>query len=166
MKINYFLGIVFIGSIISGCSPNLPTPQSKPLKSAMQATKNFNDRDQVELTVNNKKIQVEVVNTEQSTALGLSGRESIGAEGMLFIFPNTQVRHFWMKEMLFPIDIIWIHQQKVVGITENVPFPSPGTPISQLPKYRSPESVEMVLEVPAGFAQQNNLTVGMTISLE
>ena len=102
-------------------------------------------------------IDVEVVDTPEKQAQGLSGREKIPDKaGMLFYFSEYRVRDFWMKNMLFPLDIIWIDGGKVVGISKNVPIPDGES----LPTYSSPSPVSMVLEVNSGFADKNNLKVG------
>lgn len=163
---------ILIGSIfLAGCQ--LRAGQNTDLQttvegstSTMPMIKSYQDRDRVVLKLDTHQFEVELVTTQQSTAQGLSGRDSIGADGMLFIFPNSQRRQFWMKDMLFPIDIIWIKDLKVVGLTENVPIPVLGTVDDQLTLYPSPSSVDMVLELPAGTAARNKIAVGAQISLE
>lgn len=100
-----------------------------------------------------RSLQVEVVNTPQSIEQGLSGRDTVPSDGMLFVFPNEAVRAFWMKDMHFAIDIIWIRNGKIVGRVESVPPPEPGTPESQLELYSSPEPVDMVLETLPDFIE-------------
>lgn len=112
------------------------------------------------------EITVEVVTTPESIQRGLSGRTEIGSDGMLFIFPQISQQVFWMKEMNFDLDMIWIADGKVVGITPNVPKPaSPDLGPSQLQRYASPTGVNMVLEVPAGTAKQWQLQVGDALEL-
>lgn len=112
------------------------------------------DRAQVELIIGEKRIKVEVVNTPSSITQGLSGRSAIGSEGMLFMFAEKRVPQFWMKEMQFDLDLVWISDNKIVGITKNVPHPSPETPLAELPLYAPPEAVNWVLEIPAGKANE------------
>lgn len=123
------------------------------------------DRQKKEITVGKTKLTVEVVLKPESTTLGLSGRDAIGADGMLFLLPQKRVATFWMKEMKFDIDIIWIANGKIVGIAPNVPKPAPETQLEDLPLYSSPEAVQAVLEVPAGQAQAYNLEVGDTVEI-
>ncbi|MBW7944710.1 prolipoprotein diacylglyceryl transferase [Patescibacteria group bacterium] len=112
------------------------------------------------------QVTVEVVTTPESIQRGLSGRTEIGSDGMLFIFPQISQQVFWMKEMNFDLDMIWIADGKVVGITPNVPKPaSPDLGPSQLQRYASPTGVNMVLEVPAGTAKQWQLQVGDALEL-
>jgi hypothetical protein len=68
-----------------------------------------------------------------------------------------------MKDMKFPIDIIWISGDEVVGIDENAE-PEPGKPLSDLKIYYPPREIDSVLEVNAGTAEKYNLKVGDTVA--
>lgn len=118
------------------------------------------DHQHMTIYLKNQPLTVEIVNTSESTTQGLSGRAEIGADGMLFIFPHAQARSFWMKEMLFPIDIVWFYQGKIVGITAEVPIPDVEAPLETLPTYPSPGKVDAVLELPAGDAAKRGLVPG------
>ena len=62
-----------------------------------------------EITINGKNILVELADTPEARARGLSGRPDLMAgHGLLFIFDKPGQYGFWMKEMNFPIDIIWL----------------------------------------------------------
>ena len=118
-----------------------------------------------EVVINNHSFTVDVVETIASHQKGLSGRESLGDdEGMLFVFPKASTRRFWMKGMLIPIDIIWIHDGVIVGIEKNVQ-PEPGVSLAGLKSYKSPVPVEYVLEVGSGIAEKSGITVGDTVSI-
>lgn len=108
--------------------------------------------------INKLKIPVEVARTPAEAQQGLSGRESLAADkGMLFIFNKPDYYRFWMPNMNFPIDIIWISQNTIAGIHKNVSNQfDPANPKF----YTPPQPVNKVLEVNAGFAQKNNLKVG------
>ncbi len=108
----------------------------------------------VPVILGEQKLMVEIVKTPQSISQGLSGRTTLGSDGMLFFLPETQVAHFWMKEMQFGLDFIWLKDQQVVDLTLNVPPPDPVTPLSQLPVYSPNTPVDMVLEVEAGRVNQ------------
>lgn len=110
-------------------------------------------------------LAVEVVTQPASIAQGLSGRPQLGAQGMLFVFDQPGRPVFWMKQMLFDLDLVWINRGEIVAITANVPRPKPNTPDTALPTYQSPQTVEMVLEVAAGDAANFGLTVGQQLSL-
>ncbi|MDP2934079.1 MAG: DUF192 domain-containing protein [bacterium] len=73
------------------------------------------------VTIRNKIIAVEVAGTEQVRQLGLSGREDLKrGEGMLFVFELPDYHVFWMKNMNFPLDIVWIGGGNIVDIKSNL----------------------------------------------
>src|SRR3989304_3569969 len=75
-------------------------------------------------------IPVEIADTDEKRTKGLSGKSSLDEKsGMLFVFEKKGIIPiFWMKDMLIPIDMIWIREGKVVKIDKNVPAPVAGTP--------------------------------------
>ncbi len=108
------------------------------------------------LKINEKIIKVQVLSSPQEQALGLSHKKSISEdEGMLFVFKNEGRYAFWMKDMNFPIDIIYFDKEnRIVFLEKNV---SPDT----FPKtFTSDQDAQYVLEVKAGFIYLNNLKVG------
>lgn len=119
------------------------------------------------IQINDIKIPVEVANTKELQAKGLSDRESLDAgSGMLFDFGSTPVNAaFWMKDMHFSLDMIWIAGDKIVKIDPDIPYPAAGTPDSQLPLYTPQTLINYVLEVNAGFAASNNIKVGDQVQL-
>jgi uncharacterized membrane protein (UPF0127 family) len=112
-------------------------------------------------------IQVEVSDTPEARAKGLSGRtDIIGDSGMLFTFDSSdQNPVFWMKDMLIAIDIVWIKDGAVIKIDKNVPFPKPGTPDDSLIRYSPGKSIDHVLELRAGYSDQNGIIVGSKVDL-
>lgn len=130
-----------------------------------QQLQNVLDRQKVEITLGGAPLTVEVVNTAESITQGLSGRTEIGADGMLFVFPNTVETGFWMKEMRFDLDIVWIADGTVISVLPNVPRPTPGQALSELPTYRPDQPFDMVLELPAGQAEELSVARGAIIEL-
>lgn len=101
-------------------------------------------------------VRVSVADTETERQQGLSGRTGLATdEGMLFVFPQDGEHAFWMKDMRFSIDILWISASgEVVYMAENV---SPGT----YPKsFRSDVPARYVLELPAGYAEAHAVEIG------
>ncbi len=108
------------------------------------------------ITIGETKIAVEIADTAETRAQGLSGRDSLTENtGLLFIFDTASQPGFWMKDMNFPIDIIWLDESwKIVDVTTNA-LPE-KYPEIYLP--RSP--VRYVLEVNAGFISTHDLKIG------
>jgi len=112
-----------------------------------------------EMKIGPASFHVEIADTLRSRAQGLSGREKLGEQnGMVFVFTIPAKYGFWMKDMRFPLDIVWIRNGKVTGIAENVPAPE-GSNLN-LPNYYPPDSVDMVLELNAGAAGKAGLKTG------
>lgn len=110
--------------------------------------------------VKNQPIIVEIADTDDLRTKGLSERTNLASNaGMLFIFPKAGYYHFWMKGMLFPLDFVWINNNEVVDLTENVPI-AKNEDASKLPTYTSRVPAKKVLEVNAGAIKSWQITVG------
>jgi uncharacterized membrane protein (UPF0127 family) len=102
---------------------------------------------------------VQVADTDPARTLGLSNRTFlVEGTGLLFVFEEDGYYPFWMKDMNFPIDIIWINEQKqIVHIAHSVdPDTYPLTVVSQ-------ESARYVLEIPAGDTYRYGFEKGTRI---
>lgn len=135
-------------------------------RSVVATTPVLQDRQRIEIDLNKHSLTVETVTQPASIELGLSGRSSIGADGMLFIFNRDQETKFWMKEMQFDLDMVWLRDGQVVGVTANVPAPSPNIQRQALPLYSSPGLVDMVLEIPAGKAAEWQIVTGTNLKFK
>ncbi|KKU55989.1 MAG: hypothetical protein UX77_C0005G0018 [Parcubacteria group bacterium GW2011_GWA1_47_11] len=112
------------------------------------------------VAIRGERFQVDVADTLASRELGLGGREGLAAdEGMLFVFGSLVERTFWMKDVGFSIDIIWIAGDRVVGFAENA-TPYKGESLTEISRYKSPEGVDRVLEVSAGTVKRVGIAVG------
>lgn len=113
-------------------------------------------------TIQGIPLLLEVARTPKQWEHGLSDRADLGAlDGMLFIFPQAHVPLFWMKNMQFPLDIIWVSGGKVVDITNSVPV----SESDQLPTYSPTVPVDTVLETRAGWAEENGIVIGDLLTL-
>lgn len=101
-------------------------------------------------------VTAEIADSAEERATGLMGRESLGEnEGMLFIFPETQQVSFWMKNTLIPLDIIFIKEDFTIdSIAKNT------KPLQTDELYDSQGEVKYVLEVNAGFSDENSYSIG------
>jgi|SRR3989344_511659 len=104
-------------------------------------------------------VSISLVSTPGELEQGLSGRESLGEfEGMLFVFETPDFYEFWMKDMKFPIDIIWIGENlEVTDISED------ERPDSYPKLFKPKEKSLYVLEVNAGFARAHNIHIGDSV---
>jgi uncharacterized protein len=123
------------------------------------------DREFFNLQVGENDLHVEVVTTLESFRLGLGGRDEIGSDGMLFVFSSRRVASFWMKDMKFGLDMIWIDGDEVVEITKNIPPPNRALPEKELELYLPKSPVDKVLEVPARDSDRLKIEVGDKVKL-
>ena len=134
----------------------LYNPNTKVTKSNIIS--DFNSVKQV--AINDAIFSVVVVADDFSRMKGLSGVEYLSSDqGMLFVFEYSGIYPFWMKDMLIPIDIIWINEDfKIVYIEVNL---NPNTyPKSFGPKQ---ETSRFVLEVSAGIVNMFDIKIGDTV---
>ncbi len=113
-----------------------------------------------EITINNQTITVDLAITPLDQQTGLSFKKNLAEnKGMLFIYPDKQIRKFWMKDMNFPLDILWLSDDKIISIDKNLPA------AGDLPKvtYSSPVPVNYVLEILGGTSDKFNFKSGDTV---
>jgi|SRR3989344_2593852 len=112
--------------------------------------------------INDASIQVEVVRTPEARNQGLSGREVLPeGTGMLFVFEKSGQYGFWMKEMNFAIDIVWIAESFEVASIEHEVAPE------TFPKIFYPnQAVKYVLELPAGTSRNIGIDTGSIVYFE
>ncbi|HVW71708.1 MAG TPA: DUF192 domain-containing protein [Candidatus Paceibacterota bacterium] len=140
--------LVLVGCLISYTKGHsVPTPQSTSKTSSTT------------LSVNG--FQYEVVTTPAAQERGLGGRTDIPENyGMLFVFPEDASYGFWMKDMLAPIDMVWLSDKgtilKIDAEVATSSYPSVFYP---------PEPVRYVLETRAGESQRQGWEVGTQLSI-
>lgn len=149
-------GILLLPTIVSHNQKKNP---SNPLVSEVQggdSTVAF----MTPLAIGGTMLSVAVADTDAKRTQGLSGTALLSdKEGMLFVFPKPALESFWMKDMNYSLDIIWISSdKKVVDITHDLaPSTYPATVTPKVP-------VSYVLEVPAGFAEKNGIVEGSDVT--
>ncbi|MBC8219750.1 MAG: DUF192 domain-containing protein [Proteobacteria bacterium] len=104
------------------------------------------------------EIHVEVADTSQKRSLGLGKRSGLKKDwGMLFVFEKRKTHSFWMKDMQFALDIIWLDNYRIVHILRNVQPAIQGEKPSIL---APPAPANFVLEIEAGRASELRLKQG------
>jgi uncharacterized membrane protein (UPF0127 family) len=101
-------------------------------------------------------INAQIASTSADQELGLGSRSSLSTDsGMLFEFSDPGSYAFWMKDMHFHLDMVWIGADKaVVGVTSNIP------PDSYPNLFLPPRTISYVLEINAGEAQKIAIATG------
>ena len=120
---------------------------------------------QVNVEINGLILVADVAATDEQKTKGLAVKNSLAEnEAMLFIFDNEAQHPFWMKNMKFPIDIIWIGSDKrVVHIEHNL---QPCSSELLCPTYKPVADSLYVLETVAGFAERYGISKGTPVDFE
>ncbi len=112
------------------------------------------------ITVNLHSLKLEIADTLAAQQRGLGGRVSLASDqGMLFVFDRPGRYPFWMKDVAFPLDIIWLKQ----GIVQEVAQFESVTDAILIPSYTPRYAADRVIEVNAGVAQQFGLKPGVRV---
>ena len=129
---------------------NIKTPQG------------FVHKDATVVSPQGVHISVLVADTDKKRASGLSGFSRLkDKQGMLFVFPQVGIYPFWMKDMNFPLDIIWMDQNNmIIDRTINI------VPESYPETFTAKASVASVLELPANTADKYGFSVGSYIQVQ
>ncbi len=118
-----------------------------------------------EANINGTKISLLLAKSDQDRIKGLSGHKKLdNNQGMLFVWDKKGVYPFWMKNMLFSIDIIYIDDNTVVYVVQNAPAPSGQTQILTI--YKPDQPANYVLEVNAGTAQKLGIKKGTKVTFK
>jgi len=103
--------------------------------------------------------------TVEETQKGLSDRSSLDkSTGMLFVFEKADAYPFWMKNMKFPLDIIYIKGDKIIDVFQDVPVPAQND--TNPPIIRPHEAADKVLEINAGLTKDYSIGTGDTITFK
>lgn len=140
------------------------TAYARPLAPPWAPTTPFSSETAV-VTIDGVEIDAEIADTAPLRERGLSYRDALEPEtGMLFVYDSAATRSFWMYEMRFCLDIIWIADGKVIGAAENAcPAEQPG---EEIPRFRSPEPAQFVLEVDAGWIVEHGIEAGAEVEID
>ena len=122
---------------------------------------NKNTQVQMEVVLGGKTFLMETATTPAEQERGLSGHAPLSDNsGMLFIFDKPDNYGFWMKDMLFPLDIIWISSDfHIVHIEKNLSAQTYPT------IYYPNAPAEYVLEISAGESDKNNIKIGDLVKI-
>ncbi|MBI5788501.1 MAG: DUF192 domain-containing protein [Candidatus Schekmanbacteria bacterium] len=116
-------------------------------------------KDRKTVRINTCSFQAELADTMELRQQGLSGRKQLADNAaMLFVFAQNGYHGFWMKDMNFSLDLIWIKEGTIVDITADVP-PAVGDE-SKWPRYFPKRKADQVLEIKAGTAKKCGMKIG------
>jgi uncharacterized protein len=153
------IGTFYFSNLPSG---NTFSSVSKELASFLAVPIHTTAQDQyvkTTVTAKNTTLVVDLALTPDQQSRGLSGREKMSEnQGMLFVMHSPARYGFWMKEMKFPLDILWLDTKGVaVYLKQNL---QPCLTILNCPTYTPDTDSLYVLETVAGFSQRHAITKG------
>lgn len=110
------------------------------------------------------RISAELADTDEEQRLGLMHREKLReGKGMIFVYDKPVVLSFWMKDVLIPLDMLFVGEDlKIKHIVHAAPPCNEG---NKCPTYPYLKPIKYVLEVPGGYAKKHNVKEGDTIEL-
>ena len=117
------------------------------------------------VTIGNHSFKVTVVTSQKDQEIGLSKTKSLPQDqGMIFLFQKPDYYAFWMKNMKFPIDIIYINNATIVTIKNNAQAPKNTKEVS--PIYTPTGLADKVFEINAGLSEKYNFKNGDSVKYE
>jgi uncharacterized membrane protein (UPF0127 family) len=141
---------------------NIPIAEQQPIiQNTLSETTQKTSAPSV-LEIAGNSIELEIARTPAERQQGLSGRTGLPEnKALLFIFEDEGFYNFWMKDMKFSIDMIWLDADyTVVGLHQNVaPDTFPDT-------FTSTKPALFVLETAAGFAQKYGIKEGTRLTIK
>src|ERR1035437_1569486 len=125
---------------------------------------NYQNKKTPQVTINSHIFNLAIAKTDTEKEIGLSKYRNIPQNfGMLFPFGKPDYYSFWMKNMKFPIDIIFIRNNKIVTIFKNASPPKSNNEL--LPIYRNQNLSDTVLEINTGFSDKYNFKTGDLVKI-
>ncbi|EKD76586.1 MAG: hypothetical protein ACD_43C00052G0004 [uncultured bacterium] len=154
MKTAYIIIALTLTVVVGGCGSFGATESFDASFNSPMSTVTFGDQATV--------LAVYYADTAAERALGLGKVVALKeTEGMLFSYQYESTQpSFWMKQVEYPIDIIWVADSKIISITQAVQPEATTTPLDEYTLYPAPSVVDWVVEVSAGYAKTHNLAIG------
>lgn len=120
------------------------------------ATLWFQKKSEDYIWINDDLLKVELAETKEERVRGLSNKTSLdSARGMLFVYDKPRFVGVWMKDMNFPIDIIWLSSKKeIITYKKNV------APSTYPEAFKPKKPAQYVLETKAGFIDKHAIKIG------
>jgi uncharacterized protein len=144
-----FLAILVMGSIIFSCDAMATPEQKLPIEATAE--------------IGGKTFELEVAKTAQQQQIGLMYRKTIPSQqGMLFVFEPSRYVRFWMKNVILPLDMIFLREGKIKAVLVNVPPCS----TESCPTYGPATEVDQVIELRGGEAAKLNLQINNPVVIK
>lgn len=121
----------------------------------------LNQDKNARLRTSQRTFILDVAQTPDEQEKGLGGRQTLATDhGMIFIYPTEDTRCFWMKDMRFSLDMIWLDASYKVTHVESLVTPE------TYPMSFCGKNAQYIIELPAGAAAQSHIAPGQILSLK
>ena len=140
-------------------------PDTSLVSAVQEAARSGVDYLKAKVSIDGLQLSAEIPTTRELMAKGLAVKNELREnESMLFVYEEPSRHSFWMKDMRFPIDIMWVDSNgRIVHIEEKLE-PCPFAPVC--PSYAPNADSQYVLETVSGFAQRHNIDLGTYIKFD
>ncbi len=150
--------VVLVGVGVSALFALLVAPNTAVAPEPFRAEL-FPNYNTMRISLSGAEIAVWVADTFEKQARGLMGvHELPEGRGMIFFFDTVGDKVFWNKDTLIDLDVLWIQRDSVVGVSS-----LPRQQGKETVQVRSPNPVDTVLEVPAGWALSHGISAGDSV---
>jgi|GEM_PF-1042445 len=154
--------IEVIGLLIILCAVALQVYYRFVPKEVLTPKNGYQTYPQAVVKINEAEFTVALAQSDERREMGLSYLDSMPADkGMAFIFKDPDTYPFWMKDMKFDLDLIWVRNGKVVEVT---PYLSSKI-MDQLKITKPYTAVDTVIELNAGQIEAHRIGVGDSVNM-
>lgn len=162
MNLKFFTAIAASAFIFFACATTQPQTDKKP---RFKDVYSFPDGSVLNIKLAGNDLKLVVANSPKAKADGLSNKEEVPEDGMIFFFYEPSVQSFWMKDMKIAVDMIWVDGNEVIGVEKNVQPPIPHAKLEDLKIYRSNDKADIVIELEAGAADKLKIEQGSVLEM-
>lgn len=166
LAFNILLPVIFYIPVITPTvAAQVNSTGNNLVKTVQEASQNGTDYLRARILIKGIELSAEIPTRGELMGKGLAVKDQLKEnEAMFFVFDKPEKHSFWMKDMNFPIDIIWLDSNgRVVHIEQNL-RPCPLVPVC--PSYAPTIDSQYVLETVAGFAQRHKIGLGADIKVD
>ena len=150
---------IFIAAVIIGIAGLISIPSESKLQSV--------EFPRGMIMIDDIPLEVQIADNESLRIRGLMFQDQLPPDqGMIFVFNEPGLYSLWMLNMQFSLDMIWFDQDgKIVHIEKDVPPCKTPLEIAACQSIIPDEMAVYVLEVTAGFIDENNITVDSILDI-
>ena len=165
-----WLSCILLIILLVGCAgdSNSEIPSTKNVDSLSTSSPSTHDHEMLSVHIGDSVFRVVTAITPVDRTLGLSGRSSMPLNtGMLFVFETEEKFEFWMKDMEFSLDLIWIDSDcYVTDLTKNAPPADNDSDVSDIISYAPKNPAQYVLEINGGLVEILGIKEGEPVAFD